>query len=158
MFGSAAEAKARADAASKGHGNATGQSKDRKDWRGKEPTKDTSNSYDSRLRNPKYTKGKTKSYKATPENLLKVGTTILGGAVMPGVGIGVGPVVADQMGMGFSDPTGTVDSFSYDGKNQPDQVKPTVEEKKKKRKPTDTLSGLVGTLLDGAGGNLVLGN
>lgn len=118
-------------------------------------SKDTSNPFDSRLKNQRYQRTKTKTYKATVENMLKLGGTILGGALAPGVTSALGPLAADAMGQGFTDPTGTSDSFSYDNKGtarrtaEPDQKLAPPKPKKKKPKVT----GL--TLLDGAGGQLL---
>lgn len=65
---------------------------------------------------PRYSPTVTRQYQATPSNLAK----LLGGAAMglamPGIGIGLGPMVGDMMGMGYTDFQGYGHGWSYDNK------------------------------------------
>lgn len=66
--------------------------------------------------NPRYEQRTVPGYQATPGNMAK----LLGGAAMgmamPGLGIGLGPMMSDMMGFGYDNPTGPTKSFSYDNK------------------------------------------
>lgn len=112
----------------------------------------------------KYTKNivsPTQEYQATPQNLGTLLAKVVGHLAMPGpLGL-MSPMVEDELGLGFTNPTGTVDNFSYDAtqKNnaQTGAVQSTMgaeqpQQKKKKKVPPPGF-----TLLENAGGTL-LGN
>lgn len=122
--------------------------------------KDQSNPYDSRLKNQRYQRKKTKAYEATLDRMLKVGGTILGGALGP-FGAAANAVTQAAMGVDpmnpFGEASGTTDTFSYDPKNTAQTAEKVEEDKKlapqkpKKKKPI--MKGF--TLLEGAGGTLL---
>jgi hypothetical protein len=122
--------------------------------------KDVSNPYDSRLRNPRYEKKKTKAFEATMSNLAQVGGTVLGALSGP-IGTAVNTAAQTIAGVDplnpFEKPVGDTDGFTYDkGSAQDSEInKPDVAKlapaKKKKTKPV--VKGF--TLLEDVGGTLL---
>lgn len=99
----------------------------------------------------KYGPNPTPSYDATPENLTKVLGGALTGVLAPGVGIGLGPIVSDALGLGFDNPTGPVPGHDYDkgapgqedgggpgGEAQDDRFNQPVVPVKPPKPPTET--------------------
>jgi hypothetical protein len=100
---------------------------------------------------------KTPTKPATMQNLAAaIGGTLLGG-LMPGIGMGLGPIGMDMMGLGFEGETGTGVRQEADSPNRMAAAPATpAPPKKKTTKPKNPL-GSVGTILAGAGGSLSSG-
>jgi len=65
----------------------------------------------------RYTGYNTPSYEASWGNLAKLGIGSMMGLAAPGIGIGLGPMASDAMGMGYTGYQGTTKGYSYDSKN-----------------------------------------
>lgn len=160
MFGSAAEAKARADASRAAGGHASpGAGNAKSGIGGGRSGRDVSNPYDSRLKNPRYEKKKAKAFEATMSNLAQVGGTVIGAMSGP-IGTAVNAAASAAMGVDpmnpFEKPVGTTDGFTYDKgsaqDNKPEDVTTKLAPPKpKKKKPA--MKGF--TLLEGIGGSLL---
>jgi hypothetical protein len=101
---------------------------------------------------------KTKTRPATGSNLARAAVDTILGGLMPGIGIGVGPMVADALGYGYEGPIGTGERTEADspGRALASTITLAADRKKKSTKPKNPL-GSIGTILGMGGGSLRAG-